>query len=322
MINRKIIKIIKHQLHRVGLFIKLFLHRYHENKLNLSAGYLTYSTMLALVPLTMVMFAIFAAFPAFNEVTGDLQHLIFNNFTPEVGEVLQDYINKFVSNSRRMSAVGIIGLIVVALMLISSIDKTLNNIWINTNVRTPFVSFTIYWMILTLGPLFIGAGLIVSSYLTSIQIFSDGMQLPFAVRLLSFVPFILTWGAFTLVYTIVPNTHVNIRYAMIGALVAAIFFTLGKQAFTWYITNFPSYQIIYGALATLPILLVWIQLSWTFVLLGAQLTSVLEDFKEIKKGNFPLSQRQRTKQAKLEEELQVLQSRLVENRDDRINPKS
>ncbi|MBV7388209.1 virulence factor BrkB family protein [Pasteurellaceae bacterium TAE3-ERU1] len=286
------------------IFLKLFWHRYNENKLNMAAGYLTYSTMLALVPLVMVSLAIFSAFPVFKEISGEVQNMIFSNFAPQTGGVVQDYINEFVENSKKMSGVGIIGLIVVALMLISSIDRTLNDIWPNTNSRTLFVSFAMYWMILTLGPLFLGVSVIVSSYIFSSDAFSNAT---FSTYLLSIIPFLLTWLAFTLIYTVVPNTKVNLRYAMIGALIAAIFFTLGKRAFTWYITAFPSYQLIYGAMATLPILLLWIQLSWTFVLLGAQLTAVLEDMRLIKNGEMPNNREYEVRQEKLQQALIELQ---------------
>ncbi|KGQ70513.1 membrane protein [Chelonobacter oris] len=288
------------------LFLKLFWHRFNQNKLNMAAGYLTYSTMLALVPLMMVVLAIFSAFPVFEEVSGQIQHLIFSNFAPETGGVLQQYLNEFVMNSTKMSGVGIVGLIVVALMLISSIDHTLNDIWPNTNARTPLFSFAVYWMILTLGPLFLAVSLIISSYIFSIQFFSHQTVMSLGTKLLSLVPFVLTWLAFTLIYTVVPNTKVNLRYAMIGALVAAIFFTLGRRAFTWYMTMFPSYQLIYGALATLPILLLWIQLSWTFVLLGAQLTAVLEDFHLVKHGNLDLHKEYQQKQQKFHGDLKRL----------------
>ncbi|MBE2894493.1 virulence factor BrkB family protein [Spirabiliibacterium falconis] len=286
------------------IFLKLFWHRYNENKLNMAAGYLTYSTMLALVPLVMVSLAIFSAFPVFKEVSGEVQNMIFSNFAPETGGVVQEYINEFVENSKKMSGIGIIGLIVVALMLISSIDRTLNDIWPNTNSRTLFVSFSMYWMILTLGPLFLGVSVIVSSYIFSSDAFSNAT---FSTYLLSIIPFLLTWLAFTLIYTVVPNTKVNLRYAMIGALIAAIFFTLGKRAFTWYIAAFPSYQLIYGAMATLPILLLWIQLSWTVVLLGAQLTAVLEDVRLIKNGEMPNNREYEVRQEKLQQALSELQ---------------
>lgn len=270
-----------------GVFLKLFWQRFSQNRLSQAAGYLTYNTLLAIVPLIVVVFAFVAAFPVFDDLSNDLRSFIFHNFAPSAGNVVESYITQFVANTKKISAVGILGLIAIALMLIHSIDKTLNAIWVNTKKRPLFYSFSIYWVILTIGPLLIGLGIAVSSYIFSSRIFHSD-ALPFGLRLLTFVPFILTWLAFTAIYSIVPNTKVNIRYASCGALIAAVFFTLGKAAFTWYMGSFPSYHLIYGALATIPIMIMWIHLSWLVILLGAQLTAVLEDLRLFKQGKLGL----------------------------------
>lgn len=116
-------------------FLRLFWLRFQQNKLSQAAGYLTYSTMLALVPLVMVVFSVFSAFPVFNEVTDELKGFIFNNFAPQASDMVGQYIDEFVSNSKQMSTVGVISLVVVALMLINSIDRTLNSIWHDTTIR-------------------------------------------------------------------------------------------------------------------------------------------------------------------------------------------
>ncbi|MCW9699064.1 virulence factor BrkB family protein [Avibacterium sp. 20-129] len=277
---------------KLSLFLNVFWLRFNQNKLTQAAGYLTYSTMLALVPLIMVIFSIFSAFPVFNEVTGELKHFIFTNFAPAASDTVGEYIDQFVANSKQMSAVGIISLIVVALLLINSIDRTLNSIWHDSSVRPTIFSFAIYWLILTLGPIIIATSIGVSTYVTNLasNFLQSDLSLPFGLKILSFIPFILTWFIFTLIYKIVPNKPVSIKHSAVGALVAAIFFTLGKQAFAWYITNFPSYQLIYGAMATLPIMLLWIQLSWIAILLGAQLAAVLGDMRLLKNGEIELQQ--------------------------------
>lgn len=259
-------------------FGKIFLRRFSRNKLMLEAGALTYSTMLAIVPLIMVIFSVFSAFPVFNDVTGVLKEFIFTNFAPSAGDVVGQYIDEFVQNSKKMSAVGIISLIVVALLLIHSIDHSLNGIW-RTPKRGTLFSFAVYWTILTLGPIIMGVSIAISTYVTDLSLFRGELNLPFGIKLLGFVPFILTWSGFTLIYAIVPNKKINIKHAAAGALVAAVFFTLGKKAFMWYITTFPSYQLIYGAMATLPLMLLWVQLSWLFILLGAQLAAVLDEMQ-------------------------------------------
>ena len=269
-------------------FGAVFWQRFNQNKLAQAAGYLTYSTMLAIVPLIMVVFSIFSAFPVFNEVTGALKAFIFTNFAPSASDMVGQYIDEFVNNSKKMSAVGIISLIVVALMLINSIDRTLNSIWQDTGTRPIFTSFAIYWLILTLGPLLVGVSIAASTYVKAM--FESAASFSFGLKLLSFVPFLSTWFIFTMIYMVVPNKKVSIKHSAAGALIAAVFFTLGKQAFTWYIVTFPSYQLIYGAMATLPIMLLWIQLSWTVVLLGAQLAAVLAEVRSKKMMNLEQSE--------------------------------
>ena len=264
-------------------FGAIFWQRFNQNKLAQAAGYLTYSTMLAIVPLIMVVFSIFSAFPVFNEVTGALKAFIFTNFAPSASDMVGQYIDEFVNNSKKMSAVGIISLIVVALMLINSIDRTLNSIWHDTETRPIFTSFAIYWLILTLGPLLVGVSIAASTYVKAM--FESAANFSFGLKLLSLVPFLSTWFIFTMIYMVVPNKKVSIKHSAAGALIAAVFFTLGKQAFAWYIVTFPSYQLIYGAMATLPIMLLWIQLSWTVVLLGAQLAAVLAEVRWKKQEN-------------------------------------
>ena len=269
-------------------FGTIFWQRFNQNKLTQAAGYLTYSTMLAIVPLIMVVFSIFSAFPVFNEVTGALKAFIFTNFAPSASDMVGQYIDEFVNNSKKMSAVGIISLIVVALMLINSIDRTLNSIWHDTETRPIFTSFAIYWLILTLGPLLVGVSIAASTYVKTM--FESAASFSFGLKLLSFVPFLSTWFIFTMIYMVVPNKKVSIKHSAAGALIAAVFFTLGKQAFVWYIVTFPSYQLIYGAMATLPIMLLWIQLSWTVVLLGAQLAAVLAEVQSKKMMNLEQSE--------------------------------
>jgi len=173
-----------------------------------------------------------------------LKEFIFTNFAPSASDVVGQYIDEFVHNSKQMSAVGIVSLILVALMLINSIDRTLNGIWQDTSNRPIFTSFAIYWLILTLGPLLIGTSIAASSYVKAM--FEQSETLSFGLKLLSFVPFLSTWFIFTLIYMVVPNKKVSIKHSAAGALIAAIFFTLGKQAFAWYITTFPSYLRCHG----------------------------------------------------------------------------
>lgn len=265
-------------------FLKLFIHRFQQNKIAIYSGYLTYTTLLSLVPLILVVFSVFTLLPIFEEATAQLKELMYDNFAPSAGNLVQEYLDLFVENSKKMGLISIVGLVVVAVMLISSIDNALNEIWHNTKKRTMLLSFGLYLMVLIFGPMLVGISIATSSYIFSLEMFSQDGFFSFSQYILKFVPFGLTWLMFALIYLFVPNTSVKFKHAALGALFAGIFFTLGKQIFIWYITTFPSYQAIYGALATIPIMIVWIHLSWRVVLLGGQFASVLKEVEMIHTG--------------------------------------
>lgn len=251
-----------------------------DNKVGVYAGYLTYSTLLSIVPLIMVAFSVFALLPVFENSANQLKAFVYDNFAPSAGEMVQTYLELFVSNSQKMGVISILGLVVVAVMLISNIDKAFNEMWHDTKKRPPIRSFLLYIAVLIFAPLLAGASIAISTYLFSLELFDTQGIFSFSYKLLNLVPFGLTWLMFSVIYKIVPNTVVKWQHAMLGALFAGIFFTLGKQVFVWYITTFPSYQAIYGALATIPIMFVWIQLSWKVVLLGGLFASVLKEVEE------------------------------------------
>lgn len=257
--------------------------RSEQDNIKVPAGHLAYVTLLSIVPLLAVIFYMLAAFPVFSDLKAVLEDLIYNNLIPTSGDTIQTHISGFIENTKKMSMMGFASLIVIALLLISTIDQTINRIWRCTNKRSRIQAFTIYWTILSLGPLIIGASLALSSYL--FNVFQEHGSLSLGQRLLSLMPFIFTWLTFAGVYTLVPHQRVSFRYALIGGFIAAILFFFGTDLFRLYITNFPSQQIIYGALAVIPILFVWIYYSWLIVLVGAEITATLEEFLKQQKEN-------------------------------------
>lgn len=250
--------------------------RSKEDNIKVPAGHLAYVTLLSIVPFLAVIFYMLSAFPMFSELHKVVENLIYNNFVPTAGDAVKVHMTGFIANTKKMSMMGIASLIVIALLLISSIDQTINRIWRCTNQRSIVQAFTIYWTILSLGPIIIGGSIALSSYLFSI-VKTDGF-LSIGQHILSLMPFVFSWLAFAGVYTLVPNQRVHFRYALIGGLIAALLFSFTTDLFTLYITNFPSQQIIYGALAVIPIMFVWTYFSWLIVLIGAEVTSTLEDF--------------------------------------------
>ena len=266
----------------------IFIKRCKEDNITISAGHLAYVTLLSLVPFIMVTFTIMSAFPAFASVRSILEHFVFSNFVPTASDVVHKYMTDFVGNASQMSAIGILSLLVVALMLISNVDKTLNRIWRTQSDRPIVYTFAIYWMVITLGPLLIGSSVVVSSYLTGLAAFTEEYTPGLGTFLLSLVPSGAAMIAFTILYMVVPNRRVFARHALVGAIVATIAFEITKSGFALYVTNFPSYELIYGALAVVPILFLWVYLSWIIVLFGAEFTCSLgEAFENRKAENEP-----------------------------------
>jgi len=261
-------------------FLRYFASRCVNDRITIVAGHLTYVSSLALVPLIAVMFSGFAAFPMFEDIRTEQQELLFQNLVPTSGDVIKDYINQFASNASSMTLVGVSFLVVVAIMLLMTIDTTINQIWRNHHKRRLPIAIAIYWMLLTLGPVLMGSGLAASSYIISLASVADDYVPGTRETLLAVVPYVTSVLAFLLLYVLIPNRVVRIKHAIWGALLATLLFELAKYGFTEYITRFPSYQAIYGALAAVPILLLWIYLSWITVLVGAELTASLEEFIE------------------------------------------
>jgi len=257
-------------------FTQAYWQRCQQDQISMIGGYLAYVTLLSLVPLVTVMFSMLSAFPMFAEFQANLESFIYANVIPSRGEEIQAYITRFIGNTGGMTAIGILALVFLALLLIHNIDKTLNKIWRVTSRPRLIISFSIYWMILTLGPILFGLSIGVTSYLVRLSTFADDYTPGFSTLVLGVVPYLMSLIAFFILYLVVPNLKVRVKHALWGALLAMVLFELSKRGFAFYVTNFPTYQTIYGALALLPILFVWIHLSWIVVLLGAELTALLQ----------------------------------------------
>ena len=266
-------------LRRLSDFLVLVAQRFlrHEGPQNAAA--LTYTTLLSLVPLMTVTLAVFSAFPVADRVYEVVQDFVFENFVPASSEMLQEHLAEFSAKASRLTGLGAMFLLVVALLMMANIDRALNAIWEVRSKRRFATKFLIYWAVLSLGPILIGASVLVTSYLVSLPILTEAASSGVGRRLLGLTPVAASALAFTMMYLVVPNRRVRLGHALIGGVFAAILFELAKHGFGLYITQFPTYQAIYGALATIPIFLVWLYLSWIMVLLGAEVTQCLSIYR-------------------------------------------
>ncbi len=171
--------------------------------------------------------------------------------------------------------IGILFLVVTSILMMKNIEAALNRIWRVAEPRKGLSSFLLYWAVLSLGPILIGLGLLLTSYIASLSFVSSATEMVGRARLLSILPPLFSALAFMLLYVVVPNCHVPLRNAAIGGLFAAILFEIAKRGFVQFVTLSPSYQLIYGAFAAVPLFLVWVYISWGIILLGAELTRLL-----------------------------------------------
>ncbi|AAZ27652.1 virulence factor BrkB family protein [Colwellia psychrerythraea] len=272
-----------------------FTRRVRREQIQVVAGYLSYVCLMSLVPLIVVMLSVMTAFPLFAELQQSIEQFVYQNFVPAAGDVVQQYLTGFVANASKMSAVAISFLFLAALLLISSIDNTFNKIWRVTDKRRTITSFAMYWMVLTLGPILVGASIALSSYLVSIVAVDEYDVLGLSDMFLRMLPLLSSIIAFIILYIAVPNKAVPFRFALSGAIVAGVLFELAKKAFALYITAFPSYQVIYGALATIPIIFLWVYVSWIIVLTGALITVSLQEYEILKEKKVKESDRAQVK---------------------------
>lgn len=260
-------------------FLKLLLSRFMSNNSLQNAAAMTYTTLLSLVPLMAVSIAVFSVFPIADKVSLAIQDFVFENFVPASGDVLQSYLEEFSSKAAKMTGTSFIFLMLVAILLMASIDRSFNTIWRVKRKRSVMKKFMVYWSVISLGPILIALSIAVTSYLISLPLISDAAS---AGRLLGMTPVLVSALAFMLLYAIVPNRQVPLKHAFAGGLVAAVLFELAKRGFGLYVTYFPTYEAIYGALATVPIFLVWLYLSWLVTLLGAEFTYCLSIYRHQK----------------------------------------
>jgi membrane protein len=275
------IKSIKNnqQSQTIWHFCLFFINRILKEQIHITAGYLSYVTLMSLVPLIVVMLSVMTAFPIFTDIKEIIENFVYQNFMPAAGDVVKEHITGFVTNASEMSAIAISFLFLFALLLISAIDTSLNKIWRVTIKRRIVTAFSMYWMVLTLGPVLMGSSIVATSYIVSLISIGNYDVFGLTNIALRALPILASIGAFLILYMVVPNKVVPLKHALFGATLAALLFEVAKKGFAFYITQLPSYEAIYGALAGIPILFLWVYLSWLVVLFGALFTVSLENFK-------------------------------------------
>ena len=253
-------------------FAWFVVRRFDDERVPQVAASMTFTTLLALVPVLTVMVVIASAFPVFDQWSGEFVSFINRTIVPQGADMVFDYINAFRDKATKLTAIGSVMLVVTSLMLIRTIDNAFNRIWRVNSQRPWMMQFLVYWALLTFGPLSLGVGIsfMVGSVQESALASSQWMGVLRTAGTLFFVTLLL-WG----LYRFVPNRFVPARQAFVGALITAFCLETARFLFAWYMGNFDGYRSIYGAFAAVPFFLLWLNLLWTLVLGGAVLTSSL-----------------------------------------------
>lgn len=266
----KILKKLEHWQHVFSCAGK----RFFQGQYTYRASALAFTTLLSLVPLLSVIVFIVAKFPIFSEINAAAQTYILTNLIPTSGDTIQFYLNNFTQQAEKLPTVSITFLFITGFALIITIEHTLNDIWEVRWKKRKLVSLMIYWIMLMLAPLVIGIGVLISTYLFSLAwlgnlTYFDGLK----HLLLGILPLLINTMIFSVLYIIVPNFSVSWKSGLAGGFVASVLFEFAKSIFAFYFKHFPSYELVYGTLAAIPIFLIWLYISWLIILFGALVTN-------------------------------------------------
>lgn len=261
---------------RIYDFNKNLIKQFFQDQCTQISAALTYTTLLTLVPLLAIALMVIRHMAFFPELLNYLLVFMQNIFSPNISGVIENYLLVFAKKAAHLANLSLFIFFVTSLMTMNTIDTTFNRIWHIEPQRNVFITILIYTGILILAPLMIGVSIFITTYLTAIPYISEtlaetGLNIPF----FTIWPVILVGLIFSLIYKIIPNVHVYWRHALTGGAIAATLFEFSKQAFALYIEWFPTYELIYGSIAVIPLLLIWIYVGWLVVLLGAEITFLL-----------------------------------------------
>lgn len=247
------------------------------------ASSLSYTSLIALVPVLAIALAIFSAFPVFSEVRQQVQDFIVSYAVPDAGADISVYFNEFINATAKLTTIGVIGIALTAILLLSTIENSFNFIFKVSRPRRITTKITLYWTVITLGPLLLGTAFSLKGYVA----FNDVLQsVPkLGVVLGSILPFVLTWVVLTGVYIFVPNKKVGFLNALLGALVAMFLFWILRNGFAFFMLKNNVYKTLYGAVAVVPLMLIWMYLYWAAVIFGAVVTAAVQEYRELDRRN-------------------------------------
>ncbi|KAA9008129.1 YihY family inner membrane protein [Histidinibacterium aquaticum] len=273
---------------RLYRFLQYSTQRFFADRIDHAVAALTFATLLAIVPLLVISFAVMSYFEAFETAKVRMESLVFEAIVPEAGATLREYLTGFTQNAGELTTLGVIGLAITAILLLSTIEATLNQIWRVERTRPVIVRFIVFWTVLTLGPLLVAVSLTLTSDVLDFANRLEPEDLGVTQRVPSFTDWqivqtagrvMLSTFGLTAMFVIVPARLVLVRHAVVGAFLAALCFEALAWAFNAYLFSSSTYRTIYGAVAAVPIFLLWIYSSWVVIALGAIVAASIPDWR-------------------------------------------
>lgn len=258
--------------HNLTDFIRFVTRHFINDDCPYRAAALAFTTLFAIVPLMTIGLVVLSSFPVFQGLSDPLQNFIFKNFVPATGQIIQNYLQKFAAQVPQLSIWGISFLFISALLVMFTIEHSMNKIWRVTTPRQGVTAFILYWTILSLAPVFLGLSLAATSYLLSIPFIKENSSPSF---FLNSAPYFLSLIGLTFLYVVVPNHSVKLRHGLLGGLIATLLFESAKHGFVYYLSLYDTYQLLYGAFAIVPIFFIWVYWVWMIILLGAEISYAL-----------------------------------------------
>lgn len=242
---------------------------------------LSFTTLLSIVPVLAVVISVFAKTNIFENLSNRVLNQLFEYIVPSSITNAQDYLLQFSQQASQLKGVGILFVLITTMMLLRTVDQRINLFWDNQHTRRWWLSLAHYLGVALFGPLLLAASIALSSYLSALPLVNlfKNIEVINGFSFLAIVPFFLNWLGFSFLYRYVPLAKVHWQSAFIGGLLAAICLELLKLGFSLYLKWFPTYDLIYGVFAAIPIFLLWIYLNWFVVLFNAAIVSQLERYR-------------------------------------------
>jgi len=272
---------IKSWFNSIRGFIYFLIKRAQNDTVLRVASSLSYTSLIALVPVLAIALAVFSAFPVFADVRQQIQDIFIQNLMPDAGQDVSAYFNDFIQATAKLTTIGVVGIALTAVLLLSTIENSFNFIFKVTHPRRWTTKITLYWTVITLGPLLLGTALSLKG-MFAFNKFADTMP-DLQIVVGNLLPSVITCLLLIGVYVFIPNKKVSVSSALVGALTAMVLFLVLRQGFALFMLKNNTYKTLYGAVAAVPLMLVWMYLYWAVVIFGAVVTAALDEYRELEK---------------------------------------